>query len=506
MEDAKKLVTYFTVFAEHFKPIQTLKTKIEGNQLKIIQIGRTGIPVGKLDTSTIDELSSFVGFKGITVSFNGGVINSRNDLEEAVSAVRDLNYSDASKINTIIHFEQCFILPLDNVTTLICLIDNLADFTNKLLNTLKIEMISRQQNKINIYSKTEKRYDSTVFNFINPSYYEKFEVIDEFVNNPLVQYYDLYIVPFAYPFEDKVSRYVSSLKMFELFADKKEQNKLSFIKKGVFLIDENSIQDSFGLNYTKLSELISFIYSDGKSVLIKLNVVKNLIYDYLSQSKDVNGMDIDFWQEVLEESKLEYKLYISDEITNFINDKKDVLKEQFELSYQIANKATQMRKNVTSNVVYILGIFLSNFLVESLKNNETTFNQLAFWLSLILSTFILISFYVNGEKNNHRSYVSKIKLINEHYPKLYIIKENIVQDLEKEISNPEIERLEKTEIFAEVVYWVIFLAALAGVIIMNLDALKILSFIKIIVSNYYILCNGASTALRFVIDVLLSIL
>lgn len=65
---------------------------------------------------------------------------------------------------------------------------------------------------------------------------------------------------------------------------------------------------------------------------------------------------------------------------------------------------------------------------------------------------MLTTFILSGESKSHEKFQGKLEIINNYYPKLYLTKENIINDLEEKITNPEIKELQRIEMTCLFIY------------------------------------------------------
>lgn len=276
----------------------------------------------------------------------------------------------------------------------------------------------------------------------------------EFFKNNSIQYNRISILPDVFPSDcadDAFKKYLC-LELLTLFANRKHDEKLEFSRKSNIYIDISQVPVKFGKNYKEICKIIEFAYSEEKSSYEKIIIIKKILEDSFDKGIDINNLDSAFWEFILEEVDLEYNLYVNDEVSKFLKEKKEIIKEQFNLSNQINSQISTVKKSLISNVVYIIGIFLSKFVIDGLNKGSINYAPFAIYIAFVFSFFLLITFIFSGESKSHEKFEEKIKIINKYYPKLYLTKDNIIKDLEKNITNPEITELKKIERTCRFIY------------------------------------------------------
>lgn len=456
MENWHQLIELFNYVKKSYSPQQTPKISVVPNkEIVVSQILTAKISVKNIKENNLDFLMEKLDIDGLNIRINSKKIISKENIDTLLADIDERDYSDDFTVNMIITYEELKTLPfLDNLE-LLYLLDDIPYFLNTLLKTIKIDDIRQLKNKIKIFcNRTLYAGKSSIFNILEFQDEQEIKLESssmEVISNNLLSFSNIEIIPYAYPFNDKKYRSQHSVSMLSLLSDRSDKSELYFISKDTKVVKMSQENDEFGNNYNTLSQLMSFIFS-GKNTQIKRSLVKNLMYDKLNNVLSINEITESWLESVKEQAELDYRLFIDNEVNSFINDKRDIIKDQFDLSYQMIEKANQMRRNLTNNIVYILGAFLSNFIVEGLNNESDTFRYIAVLISFLLSVFILVSNYINEEFKAHNSFEKKVSLINEQYPKMYLTEENLVDDLDKNISTPEIDKLKRTEIFSEIVY------------------------------------------------------
>lgn len=459
MENRHQFIELFNYVKKSYSPKQTPKISIVPNkEIVVSQILNAKISVKNIKENNLDFLMGKLNIDGLNIRINSKKIISEENIDTLLADIHERDYSDNFTVNMIITYEELKTLPFLDNADLLYLLDDIPYFLNTLLQKIKVDDIRQLKKKINIFcNRTPELGKSSIFNILEFQDQQEIKLESssmEVISNNLLSFSNIEIIPYAYPFNDRKCRSQLSVSMLSLLSDKSDKSELYFISKDTKVVKMSQENDGFGNNYNIMSQLMSFIFS-GKNTQIKRSLVKNLMYDKLNNVLSIIEINESWLESVKEQAELDYRLFIDNEVNSFINDKRDIIKDQFDLSYQMIEKANQMRRNLTNNIVYILGAFLSNFIVEGLNNESDTFRYIAVLISFLLSVFILVSNYINEEFKAHNSFEKKVALINKQYPKMYLTEENLVDDLENSISTPEIDRLKRTEKFSEIVYFIL---------------------------------------------------
>lgn len=249
------------------------------------------------------------------------------------------------------------------------------------------------------------------------------------------------------------------------------QNKV--LSKNIFGNDYRGL-DTF---YQKILKVIRFIYDNNYQLFERLGIFKNIFDKSLSveQISDVYGMN---WDALLEETKFQYTLLLENTIKKFISDKKDILKDQFNLSNQITTQISDVKKAIMTDFITVSGIYLSKFVLQLIENdNYNSHFRVVGTVLFLYVLFLLVLIFVSGEFKLHRNFHDRLKVLNDYYPQVYLLEDNIVDNLTDRLSNPELKRLRNIICLKISIY-------LFVLIIIALETKAVCNILEILISTF----------------------
>lgn len=249
------------------------------------------------------------------------------------------------------------------------------------------------------------------------------------------------------------------------------QNKV--LSKNIFGNDYRGL-DTF---YQKILKVIRFIYDNNYQLFERLGIFKNIFDKSLSveQISDVYGMN---WDALLEETKFQYTLLLENTIKKFISDKKDILKDQFNLSNQITTQISDVKKAIMTDFITVSGIYLSKFVLQLIENDNYNSHFRVVGMVLFLYVlFLLVLIFVSGEFKLHRNFHDRLKVLNDYYPQVYLLEDNIVDNLTDRLSNPELKRLRNIICLKISIYLLVL-------IIIALETKAVCNILEILISTF----------------------
>lgn len=452
-EKFKKLLSFqLTLYEEKLLEIVKVERKNENNILEIKQslIGKVNFLKLESNLNSIKEIAEIDCF---SISFESRAINNDN-LNESLDSYRKRYEEDnleAKRVDLNLTFTQKLSLPIE-VSSSIFIINLNSKIMKKLTNEFLIKDFVNLKEKVNIYSLNDEIFSSSLFCFNNSDLLENQNIEHEnlIINNSFAQI-KIQSIPDVFDFTVLDDLKTLSTELLSIFCSKRINSELHFSRKKDRIIDESNLSEDFGLCYKELSNIVGYVFYDKKSIDEKMSITRNLIYESISEGTQ-NIIQPDFWVILSDELKLEYDLYVNDEVSKFLTEKKEIIKEQFNLSNQINNQINNVKKSLISNVVYIIGIFLSKFVIDGLNKGSINYAPFAIYIAFCFSVFLLTTFILSGESKSHEKFQGKLEIINNYYPKLYLTKENIINDLEEKITNPEIKELQRIEMTCLFIY------------------------------------------------------
>ncbi|WP_265632079.1 hypothetical protein [Enterococcus hirae] len=243
-----------------------------------------------------------------------------------------------------------------------------------------------------------------------------------------------------------------SINLLGNFFDEKTKEAFIFFKPNYNKIFYRNINISDTKIYSSISKVIYFIYKEKSRYTDKLRISKSLLFSSLDDDNNII-CDMQFWDRLYKEIINEYDLFIDDKVTKFLTEKKEIIKEQFQLSKEISNQISESKKNLMNNLLSIIGIFLSKFFIDAINKSDSSYSILAYKIALIFSIYLFVMYLLSGEFKTYTKFENRIVIMNTYYPKLYLTNDNVIDELKSKISTPEILQLKKINILTGVIYF-----------------------------------------------------
>ncbi|MFB5519663.1 hypothetical protein [Enterococcus casseliflavus] len=365
-------------------------------------------------------------------------------LNEKITEIKQ-DYSHDEIVRLKIRRVQKIVIPLEGSPVIeYCLENNFAELILQLIDYLGISDLQYLENKIRIIGPVKQNINSSIFSFS----IDIKKIDSEYINFIQTQSaYDKSIsyIPSIVSLSNSITSEILEKCMINALTnifDNRNQTSLLIIKQAVKELNINNLTGNLGSCYEFISRINMFIFNESSSYREKLRIVRNIIYDCIDEEGFNNdNYDERFWEKLLKISISEYDLYVDEKVTKFIAEKKEIIKEQFSMSKEISNQISETKKSLMNNIVSVIGIFLSKFIFDAISQNDEFFSNFSYLVALMFSVYLLVMYFVSGEFKSYQTYVNRVEIMNTYYPKLYLTKDNIIGDLEKKISNPEIKRL-----------------------------------------------------------------
>lgn len=437
-----------------------ITSKCTEKEFRIRQIHESYIKTSEIDKKRFEFncIINLMSQDGISVSLNNSRLDSETDLLNKLKDITDEN------IKIKIEVLQNIFFPLANDYIKFYVYDlfDLGDFLKKVTSKLLIGKIKSLEDKINIILSNRTNYESSIFSF------SEFSMINQDVNSKKIkstsknimglEKYEssfLTILPNAVPIEliDDLSFKKQIFKEnLNLIFNYSNVNEVHLYNKGIVNISFNDFEEEHFESYSNMGLVIGFIYQDEKFSKEKLLISQNLIFEILSEDISL-CFKSSFWENLLVNIERDYKLFVDDKVDSFIREKKEVIKDQFNLSNQISNQIADFKKVLMNNLMTIIGIFLSKFFIDALGKTDYLYTSIAIYIGTVFSIYLLFSFYISGDYRIEEKYKNRLEIMNTYYPKLFLTEDNLLTDLKNSVISPEIKDLIKIKRLCLIIYW-----------------------------------------------------
>lgn len=437
-----------------------ITSKCTEEEFRIRQIHESYIKTSEINKKRheFNCIINLMSQDGISIYLNNSRIYYGTDLLNKLDDITDEN------IKIKIEALQSIFFPLTNDCIKFYVYDlfDLGDFLKKITSKLLIGKIKLLENKINIILSNRINYESSIFNF------SEFSMINQDINSKKIkntsknimelEKYEssfLTILPNVVPVEliDDLSFKKQIFKEnLNLIFNYSNVNEVHLYNKGIVNISFNDFIEEYFGSYSNMVLVIEFIYQDEKFSKEKLLISQNLIFEILSEDIAL-CFKPSFWESILVNIERDYKLFVDDKVDSFIREKKEVIKDQFNLSNQISNQIAELKKVLMNNLMTIIGIFMSKFFIDALGKTDYLYTSIAIYIGTVFSIYLLFSFYISGDYRIEEKYTNRLEIMNTYYPKLFLTEDNLITDLKNSVISPEIKDLIKIKRLCLIIYW-----------------------------------------------------
>lgn len=438
-----------------------ITSKCTEEEFRIRQIHESYIKTSKFNKKRLEFncIINLMSQDGISIYLNNSGIDSETVLLDKLKEITDENI----KIKIEVLQDVSFPLNKDCIKFYVYDLFDLGDFLRKITSKLLIGKIKSLENKINIISSNITNYESSIFNFLMINEDINYKKIKSTSKNIMgSEKYEssfLTILPNAIPIElinDLSFKKQIFKENLNLIFNYSNDNEVHLYNKGIVNISFNDFIEDYFESYSNMVLVIGFIYQDERFSKEKLLISQNLIFEILSEDVAL-CFKPSFWKSILVNIERDYKLFVDDKVNSFIKEKKEVIKDQFNLSNQISNQIEEFKKVLLNNLMTIIGIFMSKFFIDALGKTDYLYTSVTIYIGTLFSIYLLSSFYISGDYKIEQKYRKRLEIMNEYYPKLFLTKDNLIRDLENNVISPEIKDLIKIKRLSLIIYWTLLI-------------------------------------------------
>lgn len=311
--------------------------------------------------------------------------------------------------------------------------NTLLEFLKNALN-IKHSILLGIENKvsINLFKSLNIDFESSIFNIniIHPdsdtitSLIPLEEQTINFINNTINKDIAIGSIPgvFKSNIQDKVYPYSLTISSYlNLLANSNNDTHYHFFGKHLL---EITLDNAISIENAKtisndLMETIDFIYTDLKTSDQKLTFYRKVFTEYNKSNNHLlinDTISPDFFKDILNQTKYVYDAYEDGEISAYIKEKKEIVKEYLAISKEVIQASGNLKNNLLKNIITILILFTTNILLKINTVNSTKLIFAAILLFLIvlilLNIFHDIAQYTNFENRivtlkNYFKFISK---------------------------------------------------------------------------------------------------
>lgn len=226
--------------------------------------------------------------------------------------------------------------------------------------------------------------------------------------------------------------------------------------------DEKSIQ-KFMMG--QLEETLKYIFDDPKTIDQKLTFYRKVLIDKLSKDTIISFSELDqeYFEDNLHEAQVVFDAFQDGEISTFIKEKKEIIKEYMSISQEVLRSINHLKNNLLRNLIALMVLFISNLALKS--KGVTDLNDYRMILSAAI-VFIMIIIFIHFINDNpiKENIENRRSIFNLHF-KFLSSKSKSVKDAIETAMNKEVATLNNVLHFSITLYF-----TFAGLLLFLLSA------------------------------------
>lgn len=218
-----------------------------------------------------------------------------------------------------------------------------------------------------------------------------------------------------------------------------DNNKFVIYSEKNIVFEMKDILISKGLA-EDLEDIIIFIFEDERHYYDKLEIFRNVFSLNFQKENEVSEH---LSERLLEETKSQYSLYISDTLGKFLQDKQMITEKYINFMQNISERSKILRDEIQKEILTLIGIVISTFFITGIDNGLAVMFPSALGL-----VYLCISYYLKEKSDwyeNSNFFKNEIEFMNSTYGKIYKYDIAYSNELLENYVNPEIEKLKSIE-------------------------------------------------------------
>lgn len=218
--------------------------------------------------------------------------------------------------------------------------------------------------------------------------------------------------------------------------------------------------DQMADHFKELHNILTYIYQNSSTVDQKKTFLRKVVCDPLTQdeTKEISNFPKNYFKEVYRDTQFLFETYENDEVSIFLKEKKDILKEYVGISKDIISNINSIKLALNRNLIAIFSVVFINFAFKFFPNSGVNTNEINNFLLYLVITYIslvLVLFLVN-DVPIFFLLKSRVKAFEKQFTFLSSKADTIKEDL-KNLSFREIVIYALLLIFTLIVYILILL-------------------------------------------------
>lgn len=256
------------------------------------------------------------------------------------------------------------LLPDESTILYLLDIEDFYKYETSFLKSVKIKDFKNRKNKIKIHfiTNTNIQLDSPIFSIMD----ERLEIPKVILEKSEFNCQNVLALPkvvhtrnFA-QFKDK-----AFCEMLSMISEKKLSDTefiLSFERHSLVSVDKINITETV---FGEFNDLLLFIFENPEKYYERLNIFKSHFANRINLRGEI--IETDF-TDIAKNVRIDYNLFIADKINKYLSDKQKITEEYVKIHRDITSSIRVIVKDITQEIVVILGAVLTYSLLDELDN------------------------------------------------------------------------------------------------------------------------------------------
>lgn len=158
--------------------------------------------------------------------------------------------------------------------------------------------------------------------------------------------------------------------------------------------------DQMNNHFKELHNILMYIYQNSSTVDQKKTFLRKVVCDPLTQdeTKEISNFPRDYFKEVYRDTQFLFETYENDEVSVFLKEKKDILKEYVGISKDIISNINSIKLVLSKNLITIFSVVFINFAFKFFTDSGVNTNEINHFLRYLVITYmalVLFLFLIN---------------------------------------------------------------------------------------------------------------
>lgn len=228
------------------------------------------------------------------------------------------------------------------------------------------------------------------------------------------------VIPGSVPSSDMINIEQKHILLGQLeqLANNKSGSSYRFIGKNTLTFSSSQMPDEENQKsmVKQLEATLSYLFEASKSVDQKLTFYRKILIDKLSKDTTffIKDLDQDFFENSLHEANVIFDAFQDGEVSVFIKEKKEIIKEYMSISKEILSSIDQLKSNLQRNIITLMVLFISNFALKSKGITQIEDFRMILLVAIAFLIIIIILHFLN-DRSILKNITNKRAVFNEHF-------------------------------------------------------------------------------------------